>query len=55
MAAEDPELLTLLDLDAGLVPFEGHTRSLLDFTLELGVTTDVYLQRDDFLPEDGRH
>lgn len=55
MAAEDPILLALSDLNARPVPFEGHTRSVLDFTFELGVAADVNLQRCDFLPKDRWH
>lgn len=55
MEAENPILLTLFDLNARLVPFEGHARSILDFTFELGVAADVYIQRCDFLPKDRWH
>lgn len=55
MAAEDPILVTLFDLNSRLVPFEGYIRSVLDFTFELGVATDVYFQRCDFLPKHRWH
>ena len=45
VAADDSILLALSDLNARLVPFEGHTRSILDLTFELGVSANVYLQR----------
>lgn len=53
--AEDLILLALSDLNARLVPFEGHTWSILNLTFELGVAADVYLQRCDFLPKDRWH
>lgn len=55
MKAKDPILLTLFDLNARLVPFEGHARSILDLTFKLGMAANVYLQRCDFLPEDRWH
>lgn len=55
VAAEDPELLALFDLNARLVPFEGHTWSVVDFTFELGLAADVDLQREDFQPKDRWH
>ena len=55
MVAEDPILLTLSDLSARLVPFEGHTWCILNLTFELDFATNVYLQRCDFLPKDRWH
>lgn len=53
--ADDPILLTLSDLRARFVPFEGHIWSIFNLTIELGLTADVDLHRCDFLPENRWH
>lgn len=55
VAAEDPILLTLSDLNARLVPFEGHIWSILSFTFKLGIAANVDLQRCNFLPKHRWH
>lgn len=55
VAAEDPAPVALFDLHGRFVPFESHTWSILDFTFELGLSADVYVQGLDLLPKDRGH
>lgn len=55
LATKDPVLLAVFDLDARLVPFEGHTWSIFNLAFKLGMAANVNVQGCDLLLKDGWH